>query len=315
MSAAAYIRAYRPWHSLYNVRLRLETNTGGDDHQRELSLIETLLNNEMLLLIFSRLPIASVGACQVVCKQWRTVGETSSLWQAACKDAFRLTPQETNERLLFKVYNSNWKVMFLDRPHLRFEGIYVARNTYIRTGATEWKVRNPVHLVAYYRYCRFFPDGTFLYRTTPEVVGKVAKTMQKPTAGASSCSSRKSQQLSGDTGLHYGRYKIDNDKLYTAVRYHNSTSTEVRSRMRIRSTVRGAHNRLDINSIVSYDREDGSIVPMMMGNPEEEEELGDGVEQRRYSRGLAPYVFIPFDAVQTHVLNLTVDQMDVWIPG
>ncbi|KAL4540878.1 hypothetical protein Ndes2437B_g05283 [Nannochloris sp. 'desiccata'] len=260
MSAAAYIRAYRPWHSLYNVRLRLETNTGGDDHQRELSLIETLLNNEMLLLIFSRLPIASVGACQVVCKQWRTVGETSSLWQAACKDAFRLTPQETNERLLFKVYNSNWKVMFLDRPHLRFEGIYVARNTYIRTGATEWK-------------------------------------------------------LSGDTGLHYGRYKIDNDKLYTAVRYHNSTSTEVRSRMRIRSTVRGAHNRLDINSIVSYDREDGSIVPMMMGNPEEEEELGDGVEQRRYSRGLAPYVFIPFDAVQTHVLNLTVDQMDVWIPG
>lgn len=30
MSAAAYIRAYRPWHSLYNVRLRLETNTGGD---------------------------------------------------------------------------------------------------------------------------------------------------------------------------------------------------------------------------------------------------------------------------------------------
>jgi hypothetical protein len=28
MSAAAYIKAYRPWHSLYNVRLRLETNTG-----------------------------------------------------------------------------------------------------------------------------------------------------------------------------------------------------------------------------------------------------------------------------------------------
>jgi hypothetical protein len=28
LSAGAYIRAYRPWHSLYNVRLRLETNTG-----------------------------------------------------------------------------------------------------------------------------------------------------------------------------------------------------------------------------------------------------------------------------------------------
>jgi len=267
----------------------------------------------MLLLVFAWLPIASVATCQVVCKQWRTVGETPSLWQAACTEAFRLSPQETNERLLFKVYNSSWKTMFLDRPHVRFEGIYVARNTYIRTGVTEWKVRNPVHLVAYYRYCRFFPDGTFLYRTTPDVVGKVAKTLQKPTGGASS--SKKSQQNSYDTGLHYGRYKIENDKLYTAFRYHNSTSTEVRSRMKIRSTVRGAHNRLDINSIVSYDREDGSIVPMMVGNPEEEEEVGDRVEQRRYSRGLAPYVFIPFDATQTHVLNLPVDQMDIWIPG
>jgi|LakMenEpi03Aug12_release.lakeMendotaPanAssembly.Ray.scaffolds.fasta_scaffold5818426_1 hypothetical protein len=27
LSAAAYVRAYRPWHSLYNVRLRVETNT------------------------------------------------------------------------------------------------------------------------------------------------------------------------------------------------------------------------------------------------------------------------------------------------
>jgi F-box protein 9 len=275
-----------------------------------------LLNNEMLLLIFAKLPIATVSACQVVCKQWRTVGETPSLWRAACKDAFRLSPQETNERLLFNFYRSNWKIMFLDRPHLRFEGIYVARNTYIRTGATEWKVRNPVHLVAYYRYCRFFSDGTFLYRTTPEVVGKVVKSlMQKPSSG-SGASSTSRKHHSGDTGLHYGRYKIDNDKLYTAVRYHNSTSTEVRSRMKIRSTVRGAHNRLDIQSIVSYDREDGSIVPMMIGYPEEEEEEGgDGVEQRRYSRGLAPYVFIPFEACQSHVLNLPVDQMDVWIPG
>jgi hypothetical protein len=28
LSASEYIKAYRPWHSLYNVRLRLETNTG-----------------------------------------------------------------------------------------------------------------------------------------------------------------------------------------------------------------------------------------------------------------------------------------------
>ena len=61
--------------------------------------------------------------------------------------------------------------MFLERPHLRLDGafagwcltalagqaagpspvdaagIYVSRNTYIKTGITEWRIRNPVHLV------------------------------------------------------------------------------------------------------------------------------------------------------------------------
>ena len=28
--------------------------------------------------------------------------------------------------------------MFLDRPHLRFDGLYVSRNTYIKRGIVEW---------------------------------------------------------------------------------------------------------------------------------------------------------------------------------
>ena len=59
--------------------------------------------------------------------------------------------------------------MFLQRPHLRFGGLYVSRNTYIRTGITEWRIKNPVHMVCYFRYLRFLPDGRFLYRTSPEV--------------------------------------------------------------------------------------------------------------------------------------------------
>ena len=69
--------------------------------------------------------------------------------------------------------------MFLDRPHLRFDGIYVSRNTYIRTGITEWRVKNPVHLVCYYRYLRFFPHGEFAYRTTPQTVAVVASSLEK----------------------------------------------------------------------------------------------------------------------------------------
>lgn len=35
----------------------------------------------------------------------------------------------------------NWKRMFIHHPHMRFDGLYVSRNTYVRTGVTEWVVR------------------------------------------------------------------------------------------------------------------------------------------------------------------------------
>ena len=63
----------------------------------------------------------------------------------------------------------SWREMFLQRPHLRFDGLYVSRNTYIRTGLTEWRIKNPVHLVTYFRYLYFMPDGRFTTRTSPEV--------------------------------------------------------------------------------------------------------------------------------------------------
>ncbi len=44
--------------------------------------------------------------------------------------------------------------MYLDRPHVRHDGVYVSRNTYLKTGIVEWTVKNPVALVCYYRYYR-----------------------------------------------------------------------------------------------------------------------------------------------------------------
>lgn len=67
----------------------------------------------------------------------------------------------------------NWRRMFLERPCVRSDGVYVSRNTYFRLGTVHWDVKNPVHLVVYYRYFRFFADGTVLTRTSPEPVSKV----------------------------------------------------------------------------------------------------------------------------------------------
>lgn len=49
----------------------------------------------------------------------------------------------------------------------------------------------------------------------------------------------------------------------------------------------------------------------------DEEELADqdGVETLSYQRGMAPYVFVPWDQVASSVLNLPVEKMDVYIAG
>jgi len=58
-----------------------------------------------------------------------------------------------------------------------------------------------------------------------------------------------------------GRWRLDGARLLTAVQYANSASTEVRCRLRVRSTVRGAHNRLSVASLVRSDGADGTAVP------------------------------------------------------
>ena len=46
------------------------------------------------------------------------------------------------------------------------------------------------------------------------------------------------------------------------------------------------------------------------GNSEE-----DGVPGRQYKRGLAPYSFVPWEAVHTSPLNLPIHKMDFYVPG
>lgn len=47
---------------------------------------------------------------------------------------------------------------------------------------------------------------------------------------------------------------------------------------------------------------------------EDAEEL-EGVEQRTHKRGLAPFVFVPWDQVNSSALNLPISQMDYFLPG
>jgi F-box protein 9 len=81
-----------------------------------------------------------------------------------------LTPEERQlasaaltEQLLQTTYSSSWRQMFRLRPRIRFNGCYISTVNYTRAGGTfsntlSWGA--PVHVVTYFRYLRFFRDGT-----------------------------------------------------------------------------------------------------------------------------------------------------------
>jgi hypothetical protein len=94
-----------------------------------------------------------------------------------------------------------------------FKGILRA----IQVGQVEFNVRKTVHLVAYFRYYRFFPDGSLLYRTTPQVVSLVAKAMrQKPKAA-----------LRRDDNLYSGRYCIKVRPFGVQLKFNSNLQTQV----------------------------------------------------------------------------------------
>lgn len=56
---------------------------------------------------------------------------------------------------------------------------------------------------------------------------------------------------------------LQGSSLQTVMIYANSKNTEIRAKLKLRSTSRGANNRLDVESIVSFDKADGISTPVI----------------------------------------------------
>ncbi|KAK4201762.1 putative F-box protein [Triangularia verruculosa] len=81
------------------------------------------------------------------------------------KRAEKLADESTANTLAFfnSLYSSSWQRMFRLRPRIRFNGCYISTVNYVRSGMANtnsitWG--SPIHVVTYYRYLRFFRDGT-----------------------------------------------------------------------------------------------------------------------------------------------------------
>ncbi|CAH9064266.1 unnamed protein product [Cuscuta epithymum] len=310
LRTAQFFVTPRPWLDLYGVNVRPVTPFGNAIHNSFIdnALIHRSLPDELLFEIFSRMNPYTLGKAACVCRKWWYTIRNPTFWRIACLKAWQITGVAENYSILQLKFYGSWRKMWLLRPRLRTDGLYVSRNTYIRAGVAEWKITNPVHIVCYYRYLRFYHSGRFLYKNSSQKVKDVAKQMNFRASRA-------------DSSVFSGSYTLSKDKVEAALLYPGLRPTVLRIHLRLRGTVEGANNRMDLMALltggvtedeVTFTGED--ILGVVEGWQEDETHDPD-VPAISHKRGLTPFVFVPFEEVETSDLNLPVDRMDYYVPG
>eukprot|EP00300_Choanocystis_sp_HF-7_P006996 c15027_g1_i2.p1 GENE.c15027_g1_i2~~c15027_g1_i2.p1 ORF type:complete len:384 (+),score=73.01 c15027_g1_i2:74-1153(+) len=141
---------------------------------------------EILLHIFSFLNPANLDTCGQVCARWHILSRDGELWKRHCLELWN---QEVAEAEL-QLYNDSWRQLFLSKPHIHFDGVYVSKTSYVRCGEAKFgEGSRPVLVCQYFRYLRFLPNNTVFvllsnkkpkeilsrFRTSPESLKDVLR--------------------------------------------------------------------------------------------------------------------------------------------
>ncbi|XP_055786393.1 F-box only protein 9-like [Salvelinus fontinalis] len=122
---------------------------------------------EVLIYIFrwvvsSDLDLRALEQLSLVCRGFYICARDPEIWRSAC---LRVWGRSCTKLVPF----NSWRDMFLERPRVRFDGVYISKTAYIRQGEESLDgFYRAWHQVEYYRYLRFFPDGQVMMLTTPE---------------------------------------------------------------------------------------------------------------------------------------------------
>lgn len=90
------------------------------------------------------------------------------------------------------LWGSNHEKMLQDRPYVKFQGVYISIVNYLRHGSVaegSSSLINPIHMITYYRYLRFYPNGQCLRLLTTEEPSHIVKryTDKTPPHGSEIC--------------------------------------------------------------------------------------------------------------------------------
>lgn len=121
------------------------------------------LPDTLLLRIFSCISnVSDLSRVSLCCRWWQRVSLDPRIWRRLC---FKQWPLDSQLHLLCTsdTYGGDWRRLRMRRPLLRCDGVYCAKVSYVRRGLAEWTMTTPLQQVVYYRYARFFEDGSVVW--------------------------------------------------------------------------------------------------------------------------------------------------------
>lgn len=81
---------------------------------------------------------SSIASFALVCKRFFLATRSPSLWRYACEHAFRapgMTLQDSRRcqaEIIQALYGGYWLRMYIERPRIRYDGVYISVCQYIR---------------------------------------------------------------------------------------------------------------------------------------------------------------------------------------
>lgn len=153
-------------------------------------------------VVSSELDMRSLEMLSQVCRGFYMCARDEGLWKTVC---LRVWGNQCGNCKKF----GGWRKMYLERPHLLFNGCYICRATYVRQGEQGMDTfYRPFHMVAYYRYLRFFPDGSMLMMCSSEEPAMVVPKLRNVNARTQ--------------GLMKGYYKMSGTKVMCVLKRVNT---------------------------------------------------------------------------------------------
>lgn len=109
-------------------------------------------------VVSDELDMRSLETFGQVCRGFYIISREPEIWKLAC---LRMWSAPIIDQEDFSLYNDDWRTMFLEKPRVNVNGIYISKASYVRQGEASFQDVNyrPCYLVEYYRYLRFFPKG------------------------------------------------------------------------------------------------------------------------------------------------------------